>query len=153
MRLISKAEYEVQFIKSNEVFAKASIGLNTQVTMPTSGCGQRSSDIAASQVVYENSVLINLRDRLVEYPELYYLIRWFTQAKYFDDNQWKFDTAKEWQRGEHMLAEVSELGIGLTKNDSYFDYWFQVDPHGTLQLLTDDNGDVLTDDNGNFLIG
>lgn len=153
MRLVAKGEYEVQFFKDdNKVVARSPIGIRTQVTMPTDGQGLRGADIAASQKTYANTAIINVRDRLVEYPELYYLIRWFTQAQYNDNGVWKYAKEKEWQHGTDMLVEVADLGIGKTKNDSFFDYWFTVDAHPTATLCTDEAGNVLTDEGGNFLI-
>lgn len=153
MRLVAKGEYEVQFFKDDgKVVARSPIGIRTQVTMPTDGQGLRGADIAASQKTYANTAIINVRDRLVEYPELYYLIRWFTQAQYNDNGVWKYAAEKEWQHGTDMLVEVADLGIGNTKNDSFFDYWFTVDAHPTATLCTDEAGNVLTDEGGNFLI-
>ena len=160
MRLIDKADYEVQFLKGSTMVCRATIGLHTSCTMPVLGQGAIGSDIAASQKEYFNSVLLNLADRQVEYPELYYLIQWFTQAKYNDNGTWKYATQKTWQRGVNMEAAVADLGIGLTQNNSFFDFWFELEAHKPCQLLTDENGLILTDEdgliltdeNGNFLI-
>ena len=152
MRLIDKADYEVQFLKGSTMVCRATIGLHTSCTMPVLGQGAIGSDIAASQKEYFNSVLLNLADRQVEYPELYYLIQWFTQAKYNDNGTWKYATQKTWQRGVNMEAAVADLGIGLTQNNSFFDFWFELEAHKSCQLLTDENGLILTDEDGNFLI-
>lgn len=152
MRLIDKADYEVQFLKDSTIICRATIGLHTSCTMPVLGQGAIGSDIAASQKEYFNSVLLNLADRQVEYPELYYLIQWFTQAKYNDNGIWKYAAQKMWQRGVNMEAAVADLGIGLTQNNSFFDFWFELEAHKPCQLLTDENGLILTDEDGNFLI-
>lgn len=152
MRLIDKADYEVQFLKGSTMVCRATIGLHTSCTMPVLGQGAIGSDIAASQKEYFNSVLLNLADRQVEYPELYYLIQWFTQAKYNDNGTWKYAAQKTWQRGVNMSAPVADLGIGLTQNNSFFDFWFELEAHKPCQLLTDENGLILTDEDGNFLI-
>ena len=152
MRLIDKADYEVQFLKGSTMVCRATIGLHTSCTMPVLGQGAIGSDIAASQKEYFNSVLLNLADRQVEYPELYYLIQWFTQAKYNDNGTWKYATQKTWQRGVNMEAAVADLGIGLTQNNSFFDFWFELEAHKPCQLLKDEDGLILTDENGNFLI-
>ena len=152
MRLIDKADYEVQFLKGSTMVCRATIGLHTSCTMPVLGQGAIGSDIAASQKEYFNSVLLNLADRQVEYPELYYLIQWFTQAKYNDNGIWKYAAQKTWQRGVSMAAPVADLGIGLTQNNSFFDFWFELEAHKPCQLLTDENGLILTDEDGNFLI-
>ena len=152
MRLIDKADYEVQFLKGSTMVCRATIGLHTSCTMPVLGQGAIGSDIAASQKEYFNSVLLNLADRQVEYPELYYLIQWFTQAKYNDNGIWKYAAQKTWQRDVNMEAAVADLGIGLTQNNSFFDFWFELEAHKPCQLLTDEDGLILTDENGNFLI-
>ena len=152
MRLIDKADYEVQFLKGSTMVCRATIGLHTSCTMPVLGQGAIGSDIAASQKEYFNSVLLNLADRQVEYPELYYLIQWFTQAKYNDNGTWKYAAQKTWQRGVNLKAAVADLGIGLTQNNSFFDFWFELEAHKPCQLLTDENGLILTDEDGNFLI-
>ena len=152
MRLIDKADYEVQFLKGNTIICRTTIGLHTSCTMPVFGQGTSGSDIAASQSEYFNSAMLNLSDRQVEYPELYYLIQWFTPAKYNDNGTWKYAAQKTWQRGVNMEAAVADLGIGLTNNNSFFDFWFELEAHKPCQLLTDENGLILTDENGNFLI-
>ena len=152
MRLIDKADYEVQFLKGSTMICRATIGLHTSCTMPVFGQGTSGADIAASQKEYFNSAMLNLADRQVEYPELYYLIQWFTQAKYNDNGTWKYATQKAWQRGVNMAAPVADLGIGLTQNDCFFDFWFDVNAHKSCQPQTDENGVVLTDENGNILI-
>ena len=152
MRLVSKEEYSVQFIKNAKVVANATIGLHTNTTMPTFGKPAYSADIAASQTEYFNSVMLNLSDRMVEYPELYYLIEWFTQAKYNDNGTWKYAAEKTWQRGINMEAAVADLGIGITHNDSYFDIWFDVNPHHACELVADEDNAVLTDEEGVMLI-
>lgn len=152
MRLVSKEEYSVQFLKNAKVVASATIGLHTNTTMPTFGKPAYGSDIAASQTEYFNSVMLNLSDRMVEYPELYYLIEWFTQAKYNDNGTWKYAAEKTWQRGINMDAAVADLGIGITHNDSYFDIWFDVNPHHACELVADEDNDVLTDEEGVMLI-
>lgn len=152
MRLIEKADYEIQFLKGSTMVCRATIGLRTSCTMPVFGHGTSGADISVSQKEYYNSVLLNLADRQVEYPELYYLIQWFTQAKYNDNGTWKYAAQKTWQRGVNLEAAVEDLGIGLTQNNSFFDFWFELEAHKPCQLLTDENGLILTDEDGNFLI-
>ena len=152
MRLIDKADYEVQFLKGSTIICRATIGLHTSCTMPVFGQGTSGADIASSQKEYFNSAMLNLADRQVDYPELYYLIQWFTQAKYNDNGTWKYAAQKAWQRGVNLEAAVADLGIGLTQNNSFFDFWFELEAHKPCQLLTDEDGLILTDENGNFLI-
>ena len=65
MRLIDKADYEVQFVKDSTIICRATIGLHTSCTMPVFGQGISGADIAVSQNEYYNSVLLNLADRQV----------------------------------------------------------------------------------------
>ena len=153
MRMIDKGEYEVQIMKSGAVISRDTIGLTTHVTMPSMATVLRQADINPSMDQYTNFGLVSLANRTVEYPELYYLIQWLTQAKVYDGSTWKYATEKKWQRGMNMSAPISDLGIGMTQNNSFFDIWFKIDPHHTQQLLTDEKGNVLTDEKGNVLIG
>lgn len=153
MRLIDKGEYEIQFLQNSVIVARATIGLRTRTTMPSFAQPFGASDIAASQTEYFNSVIINLADRAVDYPELYYLIEWFTQAQYNDAGTWRYAAAKTWQLGENMEAAISDLGIGVTVNDSFFDIWFNISAHPACTLLADESNAVLTDENNEYLIG
>ncbi len=152
MRMIDSGEYEVQFVKDGEIVARATIGLNRETTMPASGQGMFSADIVPNQNIYRNTALLQLRDRVVEFPELYYLLRWFTQTQYNDNGTWRYKDALPWQHGENLAVKVSDIGMGVTKNDSWFDYWFECDAHKVSELVTDENGVVLVDENGEYLI-
>lgn len=157
MRFITSKDYEIQFVKNNEVFERAKFNCVTQFTMPIYGKPLFGADIPVSMDWYENKAMMNLADRAVDYPEVYYAIRWQTQAmKQVTTNNvtsWVGDTPKLWQLGEMMACAVRELGIGLSKDDSYFDVNFEVTPHETDQLLTDESDDGLTDENDEMLIG
>lgn len=157
MRLVEKEEYEVQFIKDKAIIARATIGLTTKCTMPSNAQPLRQADLTPSMDVYQNKVLVNIADSVRNettqpYPELFWLVQWFTQAKVSDNGTWKYADEKTWQRGESLNAPVKDLGIGVTQNDSFFDQFFNIDPHGARQLVTDDSGEVLTDEDGNYLI-
>lgn len=152
MRMIASGEYEVQFIRDGKVITSATIGLHTECTMPSSGQGVIGSDISVSQKIWNNYALLNTKNQTVEYPELFYLLKWFTQAQYNDNGIWRYAAQKEWQRGKCVSVPIKEIGIGITKNDSFFDYWFEADEHGARELCTDESSNVLTDENGEYLI-
>lgn len=157
MRMIDSAQYEVQFIKDNNIVRRATISLTTKLTMPNSQSQpKRAADLPRSMKVYFNSAVINTNDGYPEYPEAIYMIKWFTQAKCnagsTDSPNWKYDKAKTWQRGMDMFADVSELGLGVTSDDSYFDIYFTADPHPKRRLLTLSDGTILTDKDGIPLI-
>lgn len=152
MRLISKAEYEIQFVKDNKVVANATVGLNTQTTMPFSAKPLRGADLTPAMQTFVNTVLINLEDRVVEYPECFYLIQWITQAKSNNNGTWQYAAEKTWQNGENIQAAIKDLGIGVTYNDSFFDLWFDIDPHDTMQLAADESDELLLADDGDYFL-
>ncbi len=156
MRVIDNADYEVQFLRSGSVIASAPIGLHQKTTMPLNGKPLRNADIVPSLTLYRNKALLNLANKMIVYPEVYYLIRWFTRAVVASVvngvTSYSYGQPKEWQRGENMQAPVREIGIGSTFNDSFFEQWFEVDAHGASDLLADETNDVLTDESGEMLI-
>jgi len=40
----------------------------------------------------------------------------------------------------------------VTVNDSFFDLWFNLNPHDTQELISDEEDDVLLDENDEMLI-
>lgn len=157
MRMIVASDYEIRFEDGSTVLARATVGVKKVVDMPVFGKPRYGADIPASKTWYENRVLLNLPDRSVDYPELYYAIRWKTQAmKAVTNNNvtsYVADTPKEWQLGEIMACEVKDTGIGKTKDNSFFDISFEVQPHEADQLLSDEDDDVLLDENNEYIIG
>lgn len=152
MRLIDSADYEIQFLRDGNIIARALLGLHTEVTMPFNAKPLKETDLVPSMKVYTNSALINLEDRIVEFPEIYYLIRWFTQAQVLDNGTYRYGPVRQWQQGEHMEAAIEELGVGRTYNDSYFDTFMEIDRHATRALVLDDDGTPFSDDDNTFLI-
>lgn len=152
MRLIDKADYTLAFMKDGVILASSHIGLQRNTTMPSSAYPLRSADITPSQDVYFNKAYMSFLDSAVDYPELYYLIHWHTQAKHYVDNVWTYDTAKDWQYGENIRVAISDIGVGNTSNDSFFDLYFEASPHNVCDLASDENGEVLTDENNEPLI-
>lgn len=156
MRQIEHKQYEVQFLQNGAVIQSAMFTAQTKVTMPFFGKPIFGSDIPAWYKWYHNRALVNLDDRAVEYPELYYLIQWFTQAQVASvvngATVYSAAAAKTWQIGEKMAAEVADLGIGVTVNDSFFDIWFTVDRHPSIELMKDESNVVLTDESGDYIL-
>lgn len=156
MRNIDKKDYEIQFLKNGSVITKVDIGLHRKTTMPVFGKPLRNADIPPALRLYSNMPVINIADRTIQYPEIYYLIRWFTQAIIATVSNgiisYAYDTPKEWQCGPLMQVPTNDIGIGHTYNDNHFQLWFTVEAHGAREVLTDENGEVLTDENGEILI-
>ncbi len=152
MRLIDKAEFEVRFKKDGEVKTHAAFGMHSKCSMPTSASPTSGVDIRPSTTTYRNSALVNNAFGKVGYPEVYYLLEWFTQSRYHDGVSWKWATAKEWQRGEKMEAPVSDIGIGEKYDDSVFQVWFELSAHEKLDVATDESGEILTDENNEILL-
>lgn len=156
MRVIDKEDYEIQYVKNNAIIARASVGLHQKATMPFSAKPLRNADMPVAMRLYTNMAMMNLKDRAVEHPELYYMIKWFTQSVVATTTNgtttYAYGNEKEWQRGTMLQALVNEIGIGHTANDSHFQLWFSVEAHGARELLADELNDVLTDENGEMLI-
>lgn len=152
MRMIAKGDYEVQFMKDGAIVARCAIGLQTNLSKPTYAKPLHSVDLTPEMAIYSNSVVMNLGDRPIQYPEIYYLIKWFTQAQYNDNGTWRYAAVKTWQLGEHISAPIAQLGVGVTYNDSFFDGWFEADEHETAELLLDEEDDVLLDDDGETML-
>lgn len=144
MRLIAHNAYEVHIIKNNEVILSVPFTAQTKVSMPSFATPMFGADIPVGRKSYTNFALVNLPDKKVEYPELYYLILWHTQAH--------SSTVKDWQFGKEMIADTDDIGIINTAEGSNFDVWFDTVPHEVNELMTDESDVVLTDENDEFLI-
>ena len=114
----------------------------------------RGADIVIGQQMYFNDGTVLLNDRAVDYPELYYFIQWYTQAREYNASNgtyiWRYPVKR--QVGINMQCEVNSLGIGKTKNDSYFGVFFDVIEDEACQLLADEGGDNLCDESGVLLM-
>lgn len=152
MRLIDKAGYEAQFVRDGEVQAQCSIGLHTSVSMPTSSTLTSGVDIVMNQENYTNSLIVQLSDRVVAYPELYYLIEWYTQGWKLVNGEYVQDEPKKWQNGTELNVPVAALGLGSKYEDSSFDVWSEVSAHPALELCVDEDGNAFADDNGELLV-
>ncbi len=154
LRLIDRSEYEVQFLKGGKIICQDSIGVVRRMQQVQRAFPNKGADIIHGQIMYFNDATVMLNDKAVDYPELYYLIEWFTQARVWDatNGVYKWATPIARQFGERMECEVNSLGIGKTKNDSYFSAYFDVTEDDACQLLADESGVAMTDENGVLLI-
>lgn len=144
MRLIAHNAYEVHIIKNNQVILSVAFSAQTKVSMPSSATPLFGADIPVGRKSYSNSALVNLPDKKVTYPDLYYLIQWHTQAY--------GGSIKNWQVGKEMVADTDDIGIINTAERSNFDIWFNLVAHDVNELVTDESDVVLTDENDEFLI-
>lgn len=157
MRLVKRAHYHVvAFDDQGNEIAHCDLELINNTTMPYSGQPCYGTDLPVSLNWYENNLLLNLPDRIVEYPEMYYKILWHTQAqtKVVQNGitSWQYGTTKTWQQGERMGCAVEDLGIGVTYNDCFFDVWADVNPHNVCEECQDDVSGFLYDENNELLI-
>ena len=151
-RMIDSKDYVVRFMKGDRELCHCSISIVKAVFPDIESSPNSGADIVVGQRMYFNTANIRLRDRTVPYLELYFLIKWFTQAMVYDGSSWEKAEAVERNTGEKLEVGIEDIGVGKTKNDSYFDVWFDTDWHSPLHLLSDENGNTLTDGN-NDLIG
>lgn len=156
LRFVGEAtEYEVQFVKDSKVVTSAGITLLRTMTALTQYDVSRGNDIAVGQAEYFNSGLFAAGDTVVYYPELYYDIQWWTQARVYNSttSAYEYDTRIDRQAGQGMQCTVDSLGIGYEKNLSWFDVAMDVAERAAYAPLADSDGTtVLTDESGNALI-
>lgn len=153
-RLMELEEYEVQFLKNGKVECRAYISFKRDMQQVNSVFPTKGADVVPGQIMYFNDAAIMLNDDAVEYPELYYFIQWFTQAKVFDSSTGIYRWADPVKRqvGQQMQCDVSKLGIGITKNDSYFSTYVEVTEDDACGLVADEDGYMLMDESSNLLI-
>ncbi|MGN1229899.1 MAG: hypothetical protein ACI4T5_09665 [Prevotella sp.] len=151
-RLIEQASYEWQMLKGSTIMARVAFSITRKLTMPSTFKPMFNADINPSMTFYNNRAFVSLKDRPVEYPELLYLINWYTIARIYNGTAWADGASVKWQRGERISADISKIGIGHQASDCYFDLSFELEPMPVCELLLDDDGTALLDDDGTMLI-
>lgn len=153
MRQIANAEYVVQILRNGTKAGECNIGLHTKLSAPLRARPMFGADISPAVTEYKNHAMVNLPDRMIEYPVAYYLLKWFTRAQHLDNGAWVLSEEKARQWGEDMEVETESIGMGWTFDNSCFAQYFKVFEHSTRELLTDESDNVLTDEDGEMLIG
>lgn len=151
-RLIGKKSYEWQLMQGSTIVTRVAFSITRKLTMPTVLKPMYNADIVPSLTFYNNKAFVGLDDRIVNYPELLYIMKWYTIARIYKDNVWTDGGKVEWQRGELISADIDKIGIGHTASNSYFDVGIELEPMPVCELLLDDDGSLLLDDNGGRLI-
>lgn len=156
MRFMWTQEFEVQFADaSGNVQASAGISLVRDMSCLTQHDVARGNDIAVGQQRYYNYGIFAAGDQPIQYPELYYDIQWWTQARVYDaaKKAYKYADRIERQTGASMECSVESLGIGYEKNLCWFDVSMDIEERGPAAVLTaEDGAAALTDEKGNVLI-
>ena len=151
-RLIGQKSYEWQLLQGSTIVTRVPFSITRKLTMPTILKPMYNADIVPSLTFYNNKAFVSLDDRIVNYPELLYIMKWYTIARIYKDNVWTDGDKVEWQRGELISADIDKIGIGHTASDCYFDVSIELEPMPVCELLLDDNGSLLLDDDGGRLI-
>ena len=115
----------------------------------------RGNDIVQGQQRYFNYGIFATGSHPIQYPELYYSIRWWTQARVYDSasKSYKFAEKIERQEGQSMECSVDSLGIGYEKNLCWFDVGMDIEERDVAAIMTtEDESSILTDENGNIYI-
>lgn len=154
LRLIEKEEYELILKRGERILSATSFSIRREEEKIYECMPARGSDISPHQEVYINHAIVNLKNQSLAYPEIYYKIVWFTEAQIYDSaaGEWKSAGEKRHNIGRVLDISVSDIGVGVTKNDNYFSVGFDVEPHGAMALAIDNDGYVLTDENGKRFI-
>lgn len=156
MRFTWQKEFEVQFVDaSGKVQASAGISLIRDMSCLTQHDIARGTDIAPGQQRYYNLGIFAAGNQPIQYPELFYNIQWWTQARVYDasNKTYKYAERINRQAGASMECSVDSLGIGYEKNLCWFDVSMDIEEREPAAVLTAaDTGVVLTDEKGNVLI-
>lgn len=154
-RQIDENAYVIQLLQGSAVVAQQDFAIIRKLTMPSANWTKPffGTDISAGMEFYRNKAFV-ARDNSMQipYPELYYLITWYTQRWSQSGATPVYKDAVRWQLGKYLFAEVSRIGIGNNIKESVFDVYFTVEAHAKAERITDENGNYLTDENGNYLI-
>lgn len=152
-------ELDVKFFNkaTGRELCSDSIKMTRELPMltPQSLKPKRGNDIATQQTMYYNCCEPAWPGRIIGYPELYYEIQWFTQARKPGDRDGSSVYAEPVKRniGTNMQCKVSELGLGTKKELAWMDVGFDVYERETASILqSEDGGSYLTDEAGNILI-
>jgi len=156
MRFTWQKEFEVQFVDaSGKVQTSAGISLIRDMSLLTQHDVARGNDIVPGQQRYYNYGIFAAGDQPIQYPELFYNIQWWTQARVYDASTkaYKYAGRIDRQAGASMECSVDSLGIGYEKNLCWFDVSMDIEEREPAAVLTAaDTGTILTDEKGNILI-
>ena len=154
LRMVNNAKYDVILKYGDRVLAKESFAIIRKVSKVHEALLAFGSDVSPHQSNYMNMALVNLKDQTLIYPEIFYWIRWFTQAMIYNAVADEYEAAAEKPQtwGRTMDIPVQSIGMGVTKNDNYFRQGYDVEPHPYHKYATDEAGNIFTDENGNELI-
>ena len=151
-RLIGQAAYEWQLKKGDKTVARVAFSITRKLTMPSVVKPMFNADINPSMTFYNNKAFVSLKDRPVDYPELLYLISWYTIARKYNGTAWVDGEEVKWQQGELISADINKIGIGHSASNCYFDLGIELEPMPVCELLLDDDGTPLLDDDGTTML-
>jgi len=154
LRLIDKAEYEVRLLRGNKELSQASLSIRRE-NYPIFECmPMMGSDVSPHQEIYRNNAIVNLKDRSLAYPELYYNLLWYTEANIYDKvtSSWKSAGEKTHNKGRKLEIALTETGVGVTKNDNYFAVGFDAEARKAFTVATDSAGVEYEGENGDVYI-
>lgn len=155
LRFVWSAQYEVQILDAKGyVQASKGISIIRNMSILTQHEVARGNDIVPGQQRYFNKGIFSAGSQLIQYPQLYYEIQWWTQARVYDTatSSYKYADRINRQIGESMECSVESLGIGTEKNLCWFDVAMDIEEREPATILTtEDANTVLTDEKGNVL--
>lgn len=156
MRFTWEKEFEVQFVDAKgNVKTSTGITLIRDMSLLTQHDVARGNDVVPGQQRYNNHGIFSAGSQLIQYPELYYNIQWWTQARVYNatSKAYQFADRIYRQTGEKMECSVDSLGIGYEKNLSWLDVSMDIEEREPAAILTSENANiVLTDEKGKVLI-
>lgn len=153
LRLMGDTDLEVQLSDGENIIARKSIQVIYSMPKVEDVIAVNHQDLVSTADTWDNKAIINLKRKSVEYPEMCFDIRWYTQNRVLDGSSYTYGDETLQAIGEEVSVDVDNIGIGTTANDCWFVSRVEVEDRGALSILTDDDGEALTDDDGKILIG
>jgi hypothetical protein len=104
-----------------------------------------SMSIQPSDEYHRNKLYIETDDDVVENPEYYFNIDWYSATSSL--------AKKAWQTGPKCVVNLADAGVGNTSTDDWLQIWAETEYKGKYYALTDEDGEMYTDEDGDVYIG
>lgn len=148
LRQIQKNDYIIKVVVEKKVVSQYQFSAN-RVNPVFSYDFFNVSGISYKQSERRNRILIQVNNKLIQYPQRFLILKWKTIA--YDRNN--VGQEKQWQEGEGCYYNVEETGLGDT-DGCELEETVGIDYKEPLSYAVGSDGSYLTDKDGNpYLIG
>lgn len=153
LRMSKSAKYDIILKRNTTLLAKESFAIVRKVPQIYEAYPAFSSDVSPYQKDFTNMAIVSLKDQTLTYPEIFYNIRWFTQAMTYNAVTNEYEPGQEVTQnwGRTLSIPVASIGMGVTKNDNYFRHGFDLERKPQHSYATDGEDNIFTDEEDNEL--